>query len=312
MNEAPLEAAEAALARAFDDRLGGFGPAPKFPHATDLKLLLARWRASRREPLLEMVVVTLDHMAAGGIYDHLGGGFHRYSVDAEWLVPHFEKMLYDNAMLAGCYLDAWQETGRNDYLRVVRETLDYVLRDMTDPQGGFYSAEDADSEGEEGKFYVWTPQEVQAVLGPERAAAFCNVYDVTDGGNFEGRNILHLAKPIAVCAKILGRDAAALEAELAADRALLLEARARRVRPGRDDKVLVSWNGLMIDALARAGAVLDEPRYRAAAAAAADFLLTQLRDERGRLLHCWRAGQARHERLSRRPCQPVQCPGDAL
>ena len=294
LNEAPLETAEAALAQAFDDRLGGFGPAPKFPHATDLKLLLARWRASRHEPLLEMVVVTLDHMAAGGIYDHLGGGFHRYSVDAEWLVPHFEKMLYDNAMLAGCYLDAWQETERKDYLRVVRETLDYVLRDMTDPQGGFYSAEDADSEGEEGKFYVWTPQEVQAVLGPERAAAFANVYDVTATGNFEGRNILHLSKPIAVCAKILGRDAAALEAELAADRAVLLEARARRVRPGRDDKVLVSWNGLMIDAMARAGAVLDEPRYRTAAAAAADFLLTHLRDERGRLLHCWRAGQARH------------------
>ena len=257
-------------------------------------MLLARWRASRHEPLLEMVVVTLDHMAAGGIYDHLGGGFHRYSVDAEWLVPHFEKMLYDNAMLAGCYLDAWQETERKDYLRVVRETLDYVLRDMTDPQGGFHSAEDADSEGEEGKFYVWTPQEVQAVLGPERAAAFGKVYDVSETGNFEGRNILHLSKPIAVCAKILGRDLAGLEAELAADRALLLEARAHRVRPGRDDKVLVSWNGLMIEAMARAGAVLDEPRYRTAAAAAADFLLTQLRDERGRLLHCWRAGQARN------------------
>ena len=158
-----------------------------------------------------MVVVTLDHMAAGGIYDHLGGGFHRYSVDAEWLVPHFEKMLYDNAMLANCYLDAWQETKRHDYLRVVRETLDYVLRDMTDPLGGFHSAEDADSEGDEGRFYVWTPQEVQAVLGPERAAAFCKVYDVTASGNFEGSNILHLSKPIAVCGKILGRDAASLE-----------------------------------------------------------------------------------------------------
>ena len=293
LNEVPLETAEAALAQAFDDRLGGFGPAPKFPHATDLKLLLARWRASRDEPLLEMVVVTLDHMAAGGIYDHLGGGFHRYSVDAEWLVPHFEKMLYDNAMLANCYLDAWQETERKDYLRVVRETLDYVLRDMTDPLGGFYSAEDADSECEEGRFYVWTPQEVQAVIGSERAAAFGYVYDVTAAGNFEGRNILHLPKPIAVCAKILGRDAASLEQQLTADRALLLEARSRRVRPGRDDKVLVSWNGLMIDAMARAGTVLDEPRYRTAAAAAADFLLAHLRDERGRLLHCWRAGQAR-------------------
>ena len=295
LNEVPLETAEAALAQAFDDRLGGFRPAPKFPHATDLKLLLARWRASRQEPLLEMVVVTLDHMAAGGIYDHLGGGFHRYSVDAEWLVPHFEKMLYDNALLAACYLEAWQETERKDYLRVVRETLDYVLRDMTDPLGGFYSAEDADSEGTEGKFYVWTPQEVQAVLGPQRATVFCYVYDVTAAGNFEGGNILHLAKPIAVCAKILGREAASLEEELAADRALLLEAQARRVRPGRDDKVLVSWNGLMIEAMARAGAVLNEPRYRTAAAAAADFLLAHLRDARGRLLHCWRAGQARHD-----------------
>jgi len=294
LSEAPLETAEAALAQAFDDRLGGFGAAPKFPHATDLNLLLTRWRASRREALLEMVVVTLDRMAAGGIYDHLGGGFHRYSVDAEWLVPHFEKMLYDNAMLAGVYLHAWQETERHDYRRVVRETLDYVLRDMTDPQGGFYSAEDADSEGEEGKFYVWTPEEVQAVLGPDRAAAFCRVYDVSATGNFEGRNILYLSKPIAVCAKMLGRDLASLEEELAADRIKLRDTRSRRVPPGRDDKVLVSWNGLMIDAMARAGAGLDEPRYRAAAAAAADFLLAHLRDDRGRLLHCWRAGQARH------------------
>ena len=317
-NAAPLEAAEAALAQAFDDRLGGFGPAPKFPHATDLELLLARWRASGDEPLLEMVVVTLDHMAAGGIYDHLGGGFHRYSVDAEWLVPHFEKMLYDNAMLARCYLEAWQETQRKDHLRVVRETLDYVLRDMTDPLGGFYSAEDADSEGEEGKYYVWTPQEVQAVLGPERAAAFCSVYDVSATGNFEGRNILHLSKPIAVCAKMLGRDAASLEEDLAADRTKLLDARSRRARPGRDDKVLVSWNGLMIDALARAGDVLDEPRYRTAAASAADFLLTHLRDERGRLLALLADPEYRvprpgpTERVPRRPCRPLQRPGHAL
>ncbi len=294
LNEAPLETAEAALAQAFDDRLGGFGPAPKFPHATDLKLLLARWRASRHEPLLEMVVVTLDHMAAGGIYDHLGGGFHRYSVDAGWLVPHFEKMLYDNAMLADCYLDAWQETERKDYLRVVRETLDYVLRDMTDPQGGFYSAEDADSEGEEGKFYVWTPQEVQAVLGPERAAAFAYVYDVTETGNFEGRNILHLSKPIAVCAKILGRDAASLEEELAADRAMLLEARARRVRPGPRRQGAGE--------LERADDRRHGPGRRRVGRAALPhgrrgrrrLPLAHLRDERGRLLHCWRAGQARH------------------
>ncbi len=294
LNESPLEAAEAGMAQAFDDRMGGFGQAPKFPHATDLNLLLGRWRHGRQAPLLEMVTVTLDRMAAGGIYDHLGGGFHRYSVDADWLVPHFEKMLYDNAMLAGCYLTAWQETGRKAYLRVVRETLDYVLRDMTDPLGGFYSAEDADSEGEEGKFYVWTPRELQEVLGSQRAAAFGRVYDVSESGNFEGHNILHVSKPIDVCAKMLARDAAELEEELAADRAKLLEARDRRVRPGRDDKVLVSWNGLMIDAMARAGALLNEPRYQAAAAAAADFLLAHLSDGQNRLLHGWRAGQARH------------------
>ena len=295
LDAAPLEAAEAELFQTFDQRHGGFGPAPKFPHATALKLLLTRWRRSRHHEVLAMVTATLDRMAAGGIYDHLGGGFHRYSVDAQWLVPHFEKMLYDNAMLADCYLDAWQATGRSDYRRVVCETLDYVLRDMTDGQGGFYSAEDADSEGEEGRFYVWTPGEIEAVLGRERAAVFGKVYDISESGNFDGRNILHLAKPICVCAKMLGRVAAELEAELGEDRARLLAARAQRVRPGRDDKVLTSWNGLMIDAMARAGAALDEPRYGAAAAAAANFLLRELRDGEGRLLHCWRAGQARHE-----------------
>jgi uncharacterized protein YyaL (SSP411 family) len=294
LSAAPLEAAEGNLLQAFDARYGGFGGAPKFPHATELKLLLSRWRKSNRADLLEMVTVTLDRMASGGIYDHLGGGFHRYSVDAQWLVPHFEKMLYDNAMLADCYLDAWQATGREDYRRVVCETLDYVLRDMTDPRGGFYSAEDADSEGEEGKFYVWTPAEIEAVLGHDRAAAFGKVYDVSAIGNFEGRNILHVSKPITVCAKMLGREAKGLESQIAVDRAELLAARSKRVQPGRDDKVLVSWNGLMIAAMARAGAALDEPRYRAAAASAADFLLTELRDGEGRLLHCWRGGQARH------------------
>ena len=259
-------------------------------------MLLPRHRQSKRDEYIDAVTLTLDRMAAGGIYDHLGGGFHRYSVDDQWLVPHFEKMLYDNAMLADCYLAAWTATAkRYDYDRIVREILDYVLRDMTDPRGGFYSAEDADSEGEEGKFYVWTPAEIEAVLGHDRAAAFGKVYDVSSAGNFERSNILHLSKPLAVCAKMLGREAAELEAELASDRAKLLEARSKRVRPGRDDKVLVSWNGLMIDAMARAGAALDEPRYRAAAAAAADFLLAELRDGEGRLLHCWRGGEARHK-----------------
>ena len=229
-------------------------------------------------------------------FDHLGGGFHRYSVDARWLVPHFEKMLYDNALLAVCYLEAWQATGDEEYAAVVRQTLDYVLRDMTDPQGGFYSSEDADSEGEEGKFYLWTPGEIEAVLGgAEAARVFCRVYDVTEAGNFEGRNILNLSRPLEIEAKMLGREPTELAAELADARQRLLAARAKRVRPGRDEKVLVSWNSLAIDALARAGAALDEPRYTAAANAAADFLLTHLRRDDGRLLHYWRDGQAKYD-----------------
>jgi hypothetical protein len=294
LDDRPLAAAAAALVQSFDPQFGGFGGAPKFPQPIALRLLLRCWRHSGGEEILNVVTTTLDRMAAGGMYDHLGGGFHRYSVDARWLVPHFEKMLYDNALLAGCYLEAWQATGNPAYARTARETLDYVLRDMTDPQGGFYSSEDADSEGEEGKFYLWTPAEVEAVLGPRAAGTFCRVYDVTESGNFEGRNILNLSRPIELYARMLDRPADALEAELADARGKLLAARAERVRPGRDDKVLVSWNGLLIDALARAGAALQQPRYTAAAIAAAEFLWNNLRDSQGRLLHCWRNGRAKH------------------
>jgi len=288
-----FEVAEQSYLRSFDARNGGFGTAPKFPHPMDLRVLLRWHRRTRRPQLLDLVTTTLDKMAGGGIYDHLGGGFHRYSVDEHWLVPHFEKMLYDNALLAATYVEAWQVTRNEAYARVVRETLDYVLRDMTDPLGGFYSTEDADSEGEEGKFYVWTPDEVEAALGAEKAKTFAYVHDVTAAGNFEGRNILHRAKSTAQCAKILGRDLEQLEAELAASRAALLEARAKRVRPGRDDKILVSWNGLMIEAMARAGTALDELRYVQAATAAAQFLVDRLRDSEGGLLHTWRTGQAK-------------------
>jgi uncharacterized protein YyaL (SSP411 family) len=286
------EAAEGALQQAFDPRYGGFGPAPKFPQPLALRWLLGRWRREGDDQLLELVTTTLDHMAAGGLFDHLGGGFHRYSVDAQWLVPHFEKMLYDNAMLAVCYLEAWQATGKEAYATVVRQTLDYLLRDMTDPRGGFYSSEDADSEGEEGKFYLWTPGEIEAVLGADAAAWFCRAYDVTEAGNFEGRNILHLS---AVKPRPLVADPTATNGRGFTAEAALLAARANRVRPGRDDKVLVSWNSLAIDALARAGAALDEPRYAAAANAAADFLLANLVSDGGRLLHCWRAGRAKHD-----------------
>jgi uncharacterized protein len=281
------------LARAFDRQWGGFGQAPKFPHAMDLQLLLRFWNRTGHPHSLEMVRTTLDRMAAGGIYDHLGGGFARYSVDARWLVPHFEKMLYDNALLSAAYVEAYQATGDENYARIARETIDYVLRDMTGPLGGFYSTEDADSEGEEGKFYVWTPDEIEAVLGEDAGAAFGRVYDVTDAGNFEGRNILNLPKTLQQSAKILGRDEKELSAELASSRQQLFEVREQRVHPGKDDKIIVSWNGLMIDALSRAAAALDEPRYAEAATKAAEFIRRNLQRADGRLLHTWRHGKAK-------------------
>jgi uncharacterized protein len=292
---APPREAESALRRSFDSRWGGFGRAAKFPQPLALRWLLLRWRHSGDGELLQMVTTTLDRMAAGGIVDQLGGGFHRYCVDDRWLAPHFEKMLYDNALLAVCYLEAWQATGNQQYAAVVRQTLDYLLRDMTDPQGGFYSGEDADSEGDEGKFYLWTPAEIAAVLKPEAARLFCRVYDVTEEGNFEGRNIPNLLRPIEIEAKLLGCEPAMLAADLDAARQQLRAARAKRVRPGRDEKVLVGWNSLAIDALARAGAALDEPRYTAAANSAADFVWNHVRQSDGRLLHYWRKGRAKYD-----------------
>ncbi|HEY5314455.1 MAG TPA: thioredoxin domain-containing protein, partial [Pirellulales bacterium] len=281
------------LERVFDHQHGGFGGAPKFPHPMDLRLLLRVWRRTGRDGLLSMVTTTLAKMAAGGIYDHLGGGFHRYSVDARWRVPHFEKMLYDNALLAGCAVEAYQATGDADFARVARETCDFILREMTDAAGGFYSTQDADSEGHEGKFYVWSLDEVIQVLGPDRGRTFARVYDVSAEGNFEDQNILNLPKTLAQAAAVLGRDIHELAEQLAADRATLLAVRSQRVKPGLDDKVLVSWNGLTIDALALAGAALDEPRYLDAALRAADFIWQKMRRPDGRLLHAWRQGQAK-------------------
>ena len=293
LGEHLLRAAEEALSRAFDPKYGGFSAAPKFPHPMHLRLLLRRWHRSGRESLLDMVRLTLDRMAAGGIYDQLGGGFHRYSTDAQWLVPHFEKMLYDNALLAACYVEAWQATGDPLHARVARETLDYVLRDMSCPDGGFASSEDADSEGFEGGFYLWSPQEIRSALGAEAARRFAFVYGVTEAGHFEGGSILHRPNSIARCAQVLGCDAGELEAELADKRSRLRQRRDARPRPPRDDKVIASWNGLMIEALAGAGMAFGEPRYTSAAADAADFLLARLRDADGRLMHVWRQGQAR-------------------
>jgi uncharacterized protein YyaL (SSP411 family) len=276
-----LRSAEGALARAFDPAGGGFGPAPKFPHPLELRLLLRLWRRWKNPADLEMATVTLDQMAAGGIYDQLGGGFHRYSTDARWLVPHFEKMLYDNALLALAYLDAWQITSKPRYREVIEETLDWALREMTGPEGAFCSSLDADSEGEEGKFYVWSSSEVESVLGTD-AELFSSVYDVSAPGNWEGKNILHRAKTDEQEARLLGMSVAALQTQLQSARRRLWEARARRVRPGRDDKYLAAWNSLMIAALARAGQVLDG-KYVAPAARALDFVLTAMRDSRGRL-----------------------------
>ncbi len=293
MNNELIERAVSQLRRSFDGAYGGFGSAPKFPHPMDLQLLVRVAHRAGQEGPLEMVRLTLDRMAAGGIYDHLGGGFARYSVDARWLVPHFEKMLYDNALLTSAYLDAYLVTGNTEYARIVRETLAYIIRDMTDPAGGFYSTEDADSEGHEGLFYTWMPDEIEAVLGEERGATFGRVYDVSDYGNFEGRNILNLPKTLEQSAAILRRDPAELAAELAESREKLFAAREKRVRPGRDDKVIVAWNGLMIDAMARAGAALNEPEYVITADEVAKFILKNMRRDDGRLLHTWRAGTAK-------------------
>jgi uncharacterized protein len=258
--------------RAFDPIWGGLRRAPKFPSNLPIRLLLRYHRRTGDDEALRMATITLEKMAAGGMYDQIGGGFHRYSVDDRWLVPHFEKMLYDNALLALAYAEAWQVTGRADFARVLRETLDYVLREMTSSEGAFYSATDADSEGEEGKFFVWTPDEVRAVLG-EEAERFMRFYDITPQGNFEGKSIPYVERP----------DEAE-QAALAEARRKLYEVRRKRVPPLRDDKILAAWNGLMISAMAVGGHVLDEPRYVEAAARAADFVLGRMRADDGRIL----------------------------
>jgi uncharacterized protein len=270
-----LNAAVATLRGNADMERGGFGRAPKFPPPSALELLLARGET-------EIVERTLDAMLAGGIYDQLGGGFARYAVDADWLVPHFEKMLYDNALLARAYLHGWQALGHDRYRRVCEETLDWMLTEMRGPEGGFFSALDADSEGEEGRFYVWTPEQIRAVLG-DRAEPVLEHYGVTEAGNFEGRNVLHLAQ---------GATAAAPEG-IEEARQALYEARSQRPRPGLDDKRLTSWNALAIAALAEAGAVLGRSDYLDAARTCAEFVLASLHDQEGRLLRSFKDGEGR-------------------
>ena len=287
-----LEDAFHALARHYDEYNGGFGTAPKFPQPMNLELLLRVWRRFGFERALDMVEHTLEHMARGGIYDQVGGGFHRYSVDAMWLVPHFEKMLYDNALIPRVYLHAWQITHREDFRRVVEETLDYVLRDMTHPEGAFYSTQDADSEGEEGKFYLWTPEELDTVLGREVAQIVRTYYGVQPGGNFEGKSILHVPHDVDVVAERLGLSPEAVVSTVAEARRALREARARRTWPARDEKIILAWNGMMVATLAEAGRVLNRGEYIRAAERAARFLLHHLRREDGRLLHTWKDGRA--------------------
>ena len=281
------------LRKQFDDSYGGFGLQPKFPQPMTLEFLLRQYLRTEDPSVLEMVELTLDRMARGGIYDQLGGGFHRYSTDTYWLVPHFEKMLYDNALLARLYLHAYQVTRNPMYRRIVEETLDYVIREMTSPEGGFYSAQDADSEGEEGKFFVWRPEEVSEVLGKDRGTFVNDFYGVTIHGNFEGRSILHIPTPLPDFALAVGMDEAALETRLRESRDKLMERRASRVAPERDDKVLTSWNGLMLAAFAEAGAVLDRDDYREVARSSGAFLLDNLMDESGRLLRTYKDGQAK-------------------
>jgi len=274
-----LDAAFASFSRTFDSVNGGFGGAPKFPPGMSLEFLLRYHHRTGDERALHIVTHTLDKMAYGGIYDQLGGGFHRYAVDAIWLVPHFEKMLYDNAQLARVYLHAFQVTGDELYKRIAVETLEYVRREMLDASGGFYSSQDADSEGEEGKFFVWTVSEIEEGLGGEDARKLCSYFDVTTAGNFEGTSILNVKNPAA----------AAPGSDLLAK---LFEHREQRVKPHRDEKILTAWNGLMLAAFADAAGVLNDDEYLAVAERSADFILTELMID-GRLLRTWKDGTAK-------------------
>jgi uncharacterized protein YyaL (SSP411 family) len=287
-----LRRVPAQLGRIFDPRDGGFGSAPKFPHPTELRLLLRVVKRFDDEHALNMVRLTLDRMAMGGMYDQLGGGFHRYSTDARWLVPHFEKMLYDNALLGLAYLEAYQATGAPFYREVVEQTLAYVRREMTSPDGPFYSTQDADSEGEEGKFFVWSAAEVESVLGRDLAEVFNDVFDVTPDGNWEGHNILHRPKTYEQSARLRKIDEAELRRLLNEAKCRLFDVRSHRVWPGRDEKVLTAWNGLMIAAFAQAAQALDELAYAKAAARAADFILRTMRMPDGRLYRSWSQGSA--------------------
>jgi uncharacterized protein YyaL (SSP411 family) len=300
LNAATLRKAYDQLSERYDAKYGGFGSAPKFPTPHQLTFLLRYGQRTGSSQARDMVAKTLTEMRLGGMYDHIGFGFHRYSTDRRWLLPHFEKMLYDQALIAIACLEAYQATGRDLFAQTAREIFTYVLRDMTSPEGGFYSAEDADSEGEEGKFYVWSMDELQAVLGPGDAAFFAEVFQCKPDGNFAHEtgghnltdNIPHLRQTVPDLSESLDTPVAVLTARLESIRERLFQHREQRVHPFKDDKLLTDWNGLMMAALALGADVLDESAYREASVRCADFILTTLRDQRGRLVKRYRQGQA--------------------
>jgi hypothetical protein len=286
-----LDSAYEQIARGYDTRHGGFGSAPKFPSSMSLEFLLRTHARTGDARSLQMVTHTCRRMAEGGMYDQLGGGFHRYSTDERWLVPHFEKMLYDNALLSRLYVHAYQATGDEFFRRVAEETFDYVLREMTDPSGGFYSTQDADSEGVEGKFFVWSLEEVKSLLGSEDARLFSAYYDVTAGGNFEGHNILHVQHTEQEVADAAGVSVARLREALERGRTRLFAEREKRIKPGRDEKIIAAWNGMMLESFAEAAAVFGREDYLSAARANARFTIETLASG-GPLVHSFKDGRA--------------------
>ena len=287
-----LDMAFQSFVRSFDKTNGGFGGAPKFPPSMSLEFLLRYWKRTGNTEALDMAVFTARKMAEGGIYDQIGGGFHRYAVDAIWLVPHFEKMLYDNAQLIEIYVHLYQITEDELFKNVAIETLEYVRREMLDPSGGFYSSQDADSEGVEGKFFVWTPEEIVEILGTDHAQIFNFYYDVSEEGNFEEKNILHVSYTHEAAARALKIDASELISILETGRNKIFAAREKRIKPFRDEKVLTAWNGLMLAAVAKAAAVFGDEDYLDIAKRNADFLLENLQRD-GRLLRTWKDGRAK-------------------
>lgn len=287
-----LDKAAASIGSRYDPKNGGFGGAPKFPPSMALSFLLRTYRRTGDQDYLEMVDHTLAKMACGGMYDQLGGGFHRYSVDAEWLVPHFEKMLYDNALLSRIYLDAFLLTKNSFYRSIAEEVLDYVVREMTSPEGGFYSSQDADSAGEEGAFFVWTADEVKSIIGETDGDLFCRYYGISPEGNFEGNNILNIPRPAAVVARLNNVAEQDLLAMAREGKRKLFQARESRIKPGRDEKILTAWNALMLRSFAEAAVALEREDYRVVAVRNAGFLLSRLRRD-GNLLRSYKDGRAR-------------------